>query len=78
MMRPLGNARSGHRADAGWKFYQHPGGEWSWLVLGAIPRNSGGRFSGIVEAMADAVTFGFVPGISRVLEITLCQRLLLR
>ena len=61
-----------------WNFYQHDDGGWSWRMLGINARNSCRQFSGIVEAMADAVTYGFVPGISHVVEITLCRRLLQR
>jgi hypothetical protein len=61
-----------------WKFYQHENGGWSWGVLGINAKNSSRQFSGIVEAMADAVTYGFTPGVSRVAEITSCRRLVPR
>ena len=57
-----------------WEFYTDASGQWSWRHVGyERRRDSHVLFSGIVEAMADAVRHGYQPGISHI-EMERCRR----
>jgi len=59
--------------DDDWQFYQHDQGPWSWRRVGPFARDSRVLFSGIVEAIADAVKHGYKPGVSHV-DMEKCRR----
>jgi hypothetical protein len=60
-------------ADDDWAFYQHEQGRWSWHKRGVGVPDTGCRFTGIVEAVADAVHNGFKPGVSGI-ALAACRR----